>query len=216
MPKESTIFGKPFLRFTFSQYYKNDLPKTQQPDTPLKIAFCVTKSQCRLNYRSILGKWSPLCPQEKEDQRQGSCQTDLQFLQMRIVCCMGKETKMWNVNLQLLLHLWIQLQSLEAWKRTMSISVTKWRWPYQVLKARLHSFHQQYKPWRFTKLCNRTSRMTRLLLWLNKLLVFIFHASLMSITTSPYNFKLFFPKIMKFNKELTRKNTSSSEISQFV
>ena len=141
---------------------------------------------------------------------------DLQFLPMRIICCMGKETKMWNVNLQLLLHLWIQLQSLEAWKRTMSISVTKWRWPYQVLKARLHSFHKQYKPWRFTKLCNRTSRMTRLLLWLNKLLVFIFHASLMSITTSPYNFKLFFPKIKAFNKELTRKNTSSSEISQFV
>lgn len=139
MPKESTIFGKPFLRFMFSQYYRNDLPKTQQPHTPLKIAFCVTKSQCRLNYRSILGKWSPLCPRSKA--RLLPNRYDLQFLQMRIVCCMGKETKMWNVNLQLLLHLWIQLQSLEAWKRTMSISVTKWRWPYQVLKARLHSFH---------------------------------------------------------------------------
>ena len=143
MPKDSTIFDKPFLRFMFSQYYRNDLLKTQQPHTPLKMAFRVTKSWCRLNYQSILGKWSPLCPQEKEDQRQGSCQTDMtsNFYKWESFVAWEKKLKMWNVNLQLLLHLWIQLQSLEAWKRTMSISVTKWRWPYQVLKARLHSFH---------------------------------------------------------------------------
>lgn len=151
MPKDSTIFGKPFLRFMFSQYYRNDLLKTQQPRTVFTVRTLYSIKNCILcdkvsmqaqlpvNIREMI---STLPTRERRSKaRLLPNRYDLQFLQVRIICCMGKETKMWNVNLQLLLHLWIQLQSLEAWKRTMSISVTKWRWPYQVLKARLHSFN---------------------------------------------------------------------------
>ena len=63
---------------------------------------------------------------------------------------------------------------------------------YQLLKAGLHSFHLQYNPCRLVKLCSRVRRIAKLLLWLDKLAVFILHVSLMSIINSLYNLKLYF------------------------